>query len=160
MKKKHEGYYKDLLGLPWGCTVQPLSKDLLVSVPYEGAGYSTQLARCSNCLAYINHLVTYNERSWVCSLCLLGFYFFSIIFQFHIYNYLEYQENSITAEQERYHTKGSKLLLPELTSAAIDFFVEEPITNNPSISDLPIYVFIVDVSSAGSISYFSAQKYL
>lgn len=60
---------KDKLGIIWGCTVQPLSPELSVSVPYEGSALATQIARCKKCYTYINPFVTLRDDSWVCNHC-------------------------------------------------------------------------------------------
>jgi len=125
---------KDKSGLIWGCTVQPLCPELSVSVPNETSPLASEIARCKSCSAYINPFVNLGKESWVCTHC----------------------RNENPFEGERYNT-SLRSTLPELSNNAVDYRVNEP-TDELDITDLPIFIMIVDISAPRDSEYYSRVK--
>lgn len=67
---------KERSGVPFGCVVQPFTKETEVvsrdgkSCFHAGKGIKVgDVGRCSECYAYVNRYCYFDYRSWVCSLC-------------------------------------------------------------------------------------------
>ena len=84
------------------CVVQPLA-GVQPAEPWAPGGLeAADVARCHDCLAYVNHLCAFNPSGWACALC--G------------------TQNDFAAAANRRYMGGpqARAALPELAPAAVD----------------------------------------
>lgn len=133
-----------------GCVVQPfaISEQLNLPVPItQPLVSSTDIARCTKCLAYINPYAVFDQRNkWRCPLC--------------------HEKNDDASDDSRYASEAARQNLPELLHGSIEYQVNtgnllhihntilndsleegEEANHAPTqMSDLPIFIAVVDIT--------------
>ena len=129
---------KNSVGLPLGLVIRPLVTD--PQAPKHESMYSSELARCSHCLGYINPFCTTRRDEWLCSLCREP-------------NRFSSTEESMAIQRSRFLNRDQ---CPEFTNTLIDAEVDDVFDSASEASydsheenalrDVPLFVFIVDIA--------------
>lgn len=131
---------RDDSGIPWGCVVQPFSREEVLEDTSE-LPLADEIARCDQCFAYINGFCTLERVSWRCSLCDAVNYF-------------------ADASYKRYGNRKKVSELPELSSSFVELDVNTKSTRDKhdtdededeeyvrdTYFDRPVYIAMVDAT--------------
>lgn len=132
------GELKDECGLPFACVAQPFARSRFTSLDRPCELKAKDIARCSECYAYINRYCQLERAGWSCALC--G----------------QYNEH-LTPQEAKYGRQSAMHRLPELRADLVEMECDPHEGLNDSDSDeeeevakseqpaMPVYVALVDV---------------